>query len=188
MSDPEHLAYSVEPDYRLVKPGMEIITEDAMILGRIISIESSSHRGSPNIFFVDTVHPVLNLFSSVYQISALEIATVGHHRIILAKDALNRIVKIKSGLIESFGLFNSLHTKIENKKISWKQAKLVSKRSIDPNSRDRSSIWDDDLWGEDNGRDRSDDEPPYSRVTVPKKPNPNLPPLMMVADEDGNDR
>jgi hypothetical protein len=88
MSDPEHF---VEPDYSLVKPGMEIITEDAMILGRIISIEPSSHRGSPNIFFVDTVHPLLNLFSSVYQISALEIATVGHHRIILAKDALNRI-------------------------------------------------------------------------------------------------
>jgi hypothetical protein len=184
MSDREQLAYlSVEPDYSLVTPGMEIITEDAMILGRIISIEPSSNRGSPNIFFVDTIHPLLNLFSSVYQISALDIATVGHHRIILAKDALNRIVKIKSGLLESFGLFNSLHTKIENKKISWKQAKLVSKKSIDPNSSNRSTLWDDDNW-----RDRPDDDPPYSRVTVPKKPNPNLPPLMMVADEDGNDR
>jgi hypothetical protein len=194
MSDPEHLAYSsVDPEYRLVELGMEIITEDAMILGRIISIEPSSHRGSPNIFFVNTIHPLLNLFSSVYQISASDIATVGHHRIILAKDALNRIVKIKSGLLESSGLFNSLHTKIENKKISWKQATLVSKKSIDPYSGDRSTIWDedlseDDLWDEDNWRDRPDDEPPYSRVTVPKKPNPNLPPLVMVVDKDGNDR
>jgi hypothetical protein len=173
MFDPEHF---VEPDYSLVKPGMEIITEDAMILGRIISIEPSSHRGSPNIFFVDTVHPLLNLCASVYQMSALEIATVAHQRIILVKDAFNRIVKIKSGLLESSGFSNSLHTKIKNKKISWKQAKLASKKSIDP---------DDDLWGDDNWNDRSDDEPPYSRVTVPKKPNPNLPPLVMVVDEDG---
>jgi len=36
----------------------------------------------------------------------------------------------------------------------------------------------------DNWNDRSDDEPPYSRVPVPKKPNPNLPPLVMVAGED----
>jgi hypothetical protein len=179
MSDPEDLAHlSVEPDYSLVKPGMEIITEEAMILGRIISIEPSSQRGAPNIFFVDTVHPLLNLFSSVYQMSALEIATVGHHRIILAKDAFNRIVKIKSGLLESSGFSNSLHTKIENKKIYWKQAKLVSKISVDP---------EDDLWGEDNWRGGSDDEPPYSKVPVPKKPNPNLPPLMMVVAEDGND-
>jgi hypothetical protein len=51
-----------------------------------------------------------------------------------------------------------------------------------------SDLSEDDLWGEDNWRGRSDDEPPYSRVPVPKKPNPNLPPLVMVVDEDGNDR
>jgi hypothetical protein len=181
MSDPEDLVHlSVEPDYSLVKPGMEIITEDAMILGRIISIESSSQRGAPNIFFVDTVHPLLNLYASVYKMSALEIATVGHQRIILAKDAFNRIVKIKSGLLESSGFSNSLHTKIKNKKIYWKQAKLASEKSIDPNN---SELWEDDNW-----RGGSDDEPPYSRVPIPKKPNPNLPPLVMVVDEDRNDR
>jgi hypothetical protein len=185
MSDAIDSAYlPVEPDYTLIKPGMEVITEDAMMLGRVISIEPRSHRGAPNILFADTIHPLLNLYSSVYQISALEIATLGHHRIILAKDAIERIIEIKLGIFRAIGLGDSLSTRIKKKQAAYKQAKLVSQKSIDRYSSEPLNTWDDEFWNED---DLSDDEPPYSRVPVPKKPNPNLPPLMMAVSEDGDD-
>jgi hypothetical protein len=165
MSDLEDL--SIEPDYSVIVPGMEIITEDAMILGRIISVEFSSRRGSPNIFFVDTIYPILNLFSSVYQMSALEIVTIGHDRIILAKDALSRITEIKAGVFRSIGFADSLNTKTEKRKLSYQRVTVRSKGDL------RRNTGGDDAWYFADRSDRHPDneEPPYSRVTVPKKPN-----------------
>jgi hypothetical protein len=77
MSVAEHSLISL--DYSAIDPGMEIITEDATILGRTISIKHDRPNDSIDIFFVDTVHPMLALFSSIYRISILEICTVIYH-------------------------------------------------------------------------------------------------------------
>ncbi len=183
MSDPQQLAYlPVEPDYSAIVPGMEIITDDALILGRIISVEFSSRRGSPNIFFVDTIHPVLKLLASTYQMSGLEVATIGHNRIILAKDAIERIVEVKVGVFRSIGLVDSLTTKIGKKRALYHRLTSHSKNLIDRGNRRADDVWVEDgktIWS-----DRDDENPPSARVPRPKKTHPNLPPLMRLVDEE----
>jgi hypothetical protein len=181
VSDIEHSLIPL--DYGAIKPGMEIITEDAMILGRTISVEYRSTTDSIDVFFVDTTYHILSLFSSIYRISSLEISTIGYNRIILSKDALRKIVETRIGIFKSIGLVDSLHAKIERKKAQYQRAESISKRSTSRYNKLRNTS-EEDIWDEDDRIDRDSDEPPFSRVLVPKKPNPNLPPLMMDEDED----
>jgi sporulation protein YlmC with PRC-barrel domain len=222
MSDIEHSEdLAVLPNYNSIKAGMEIITENAVRLGRIISIDNKSHSGSSRVLFVDSIHPLLNFCSSIYEIPAVSIVTIGNNRIIIGGDVIPEIVETRVGILRSLGLVDSLNTKIERRKPSYrrlathnqsycKRSAITLDNSIDsPEVTLREQIdwandgWEynlnpidrhDDIWGDnmdwndddpnnwDNNND--DDDLPGASVLRPKKPNPNLPPSLMLVDED----
>jgi hypothetical protein len=221
MSDIEHsgdLAYFL--NYASIEAGMEIITENGIRLGRTISVNYNSQSGSAQLLFADSIHPMLNFCSSIYQLPILAIVTIGHNRILTRGDVIPDIIETKVGILRSLKLVDSLNTKIERKQPSYQR--LVTHRQVPiykgvkidgqlatdfDNSIDRidwaNDGWeynmdridrDEDFWSDDNtdwndkdpndfDNDRwNDDNLPGAGVLRPKKPNPNLPPSMMLGD------
>ncbi len=221
MSELEHsdLGLAV-PNYALIKAGMEIITEHAIILGRITSVSYNSEEKLLDLFFVNSIHPILNIFSSVYRISGVEVVTIGTDRILVPADVILKTIEVKVSIFRSIGWVESLDTKIARKRIYYNLSTIDKKKTyyqlsridradenasdslvepllcgIDPTNwaedgRDDYIDWDNDndIWDNNiDPFDRDDDEPPYASVLAPKKPNPNLPPSLMVMDDDDND-
>jgi tRNA-binding EMAP/Myf-like protein len=215
MSDIEHsgdLAALSLSNYSSIKAGMEIIAGDATILGRIVSVNYHLQSDSFRILFVDSIHPMLNFCSSIYEMSAVSIVSIGENLIVIAGDVIPEIVEVKLGIFRSVGLVSSLTTKIESKKPSYKRIESkkssyyksgIAKRvSIDFDDSIERIDWandgreygmdkidrDEDFWGDNldwNDGDRwNDDDLPGAGVLRPKKPNPNLPPSMILVDDD----
>jgi hypothetical protein len=204
--------------YPSIEAGMEIIAVNGTILGRAISGEYHPQSDSFRILFVDSIHPMLNFCSSVYEIPAVSIVTIGHNRIVIGGDVIPEIVEARVGIFRLLGLVGSLNTKIEQKKPAYRRLAIASNKSayhrlkidspeatlreridwandgweynMDRIDRDEEfwaydsmdeSSWDDE-WHDDDRRD--DDDLPGAGVLRPKKPNPNLPPSIMLVDDD----
>jgi hypothetical protein len=148
---------SLLPYYDELKPGMEIIDRNDIKFGTLKSIYQN-YEGDLCISFVDNIHPILNLFSSTYEISSSEIISIDYQVMVL-DDCDTRIVEIRLGILRLLGLAVSINSKIESKR--------------------RKKVLDTL-----NSTDTSDDEPPYTSVVAPKKPNPNLPPSLRLVDDD----
>jgi hypothetical protein len=228
MSDIEHSKDLAESEtYPSVEAGMEIITGNGIILGRAISGDYDPQSESFRLLFFDSIHPILNFCSSIYELPTVSILTIGHNRIVIAGDVIPEIVETRVGIFRFIGLVASLNSKIERKKRSYHQIERKNlnyhRLEIDSpeerlrqrrvaieanNSTDRidwandgweynmdkidrdEDFWSDNLdWNDDDpndfDKDRTDDEDlPGAGVLRPKKPNPNLPPLMMLVDDD----
>jgi hypothetical protein len=228
MSDIEHSGdLAALLNYSSIKAGMEIIAGDATILGRIVSVDCRSQTDSFRILFVDSIHPMLNFCSSVYEISAVSIVSIGENLIVIGGDVIPEIVEVKVGIFRSVGLVSSLNTKIDRKKLSYHRIesqqisyhRLADRKSaIEPDNslaehlqrRIEKIDWandgseynmdridrDEDFWSydsldwnDDNPNDFDndrwhDDDLPGAGVLRPKKPNPNLPPAMILVDDD----
>jgi hypothetical protein len=228
MSDIEHSAdLAALLNYSSVKAGMEIIAGDATILGRIVSVDYHPQSDSFRILFVDSIHPMLNFCSSIYEMSAVSIVSIGENLIVIGGDVIPEIVEVKVGIFRSLGLVSSLNTKIHRKKPSYHRIesqqisyqRLANRKSaIEPDNSLAEPLqrridridWandgseynmdridrDEDFWSYDN-LDWNDDNPndfdndlwhdddlPGTGVLRPKKPNPNLPPSMILVDDD----
>jgi hypothetical protein len=231
MSDLEHSGDLAQShNYPSIEAGMEIIAGNGTILGRTISGEYHPQSDSFRILFVDSIHPMLNFCSSVYEIPAVSIVTIGHNRIVIGGDVIPEIVETRVGIFRLLGLVGSLNTKIDRKKPAYQRLAIAIEKpayhrltidspeersrqrqlAIEPdNSTERidwandgweynmdridrdeefwaydnmdESSWDDE-WHDDDRRD--DDDLPGAGVLRPKKPNPNLPPSMMLVDDD----
>ncbi len=220
MSDIEHSRDLAESNCSSIEAGMEIITGNGIILGRAISGCYHPESDSFRILFVDSIHPILNFCSSIYEISAVSIVTIGHNRIVISGDVMPEIVETRVGIFRSLGLVSSLNTKIENKKPSYhrltitygklandQRAATESDNSLDSpeatlheqidwandgweynmDRTDRDEdFWDDNLdWNDDDPNDFDNhrwdnDDLPGAGVLRPKKPNPNLPPSLIL--------
>jgi hypothetical protein len=148
---------SLLPYYDELKPGMEIIDRNYIKFGRLKSVFQNP-AGDLRISFVDNIHPILNLFSSAYEISSSEIISIDYQVMVL-DDCDTRIVEIRLGILRLLGLAVSIDRKIETKRREKTSETLTL-------------------------TDTSDDEPPYTSVVVPKKPNPNLQPSLRLVDDD----
>ncbi len=229
MSDIEHSEDLAESQiYPSIEAGMEIITGNGIILGRAISGHYDSQSDSFRLLFVDSIHPILNFCSSIYELPAVSIVTIGHNRIVIAGDVMPEIMETRVGIFRFMGLVASLNSKMEHKQRSYHRIERKNptyhRLEIDsPEERLRQrqvaieannltdridwandgweynmdridrgeDFWSDNLdWNDDDDdpndfdNDRTDDDLPGAGVLRPKKPNPNLPPLMMLVDED----
>jgi hypothetical protein len=231
MSDIEHSEDLAESQiYPTIEAGMEIIAGNGIILGRAISGDYSPQCDSFRLLFVDSIHPILNFCSSIYELPAVSIVTIGHNRIVIDGDVIPEIVETRVGMFRFLGLVSSLNAKIERKKRSYQRLSIVSKKPayhrlaidspeerlrqrrvpIEPDnsfqrvSQQRIELIDwandgweynidridriEDFWGDNldwNDDDRwDDDDLPGAGVLRPKKPNPNLPPSMILVDDD----
>jgi hypothetical protein len=225
MSDIEHSEdLAILPNYPDIEAGMEIITGNGIILGRAISGYYNSQRDSFRLLFVESIHPILNFCSSIYEISAVSIVTIGNNRIIIGGDVIPEIVETRVGIFRFLGLVSSLNTKIESKKPSYHRIEsnkpsyhrlIIDRRAeIEPDNSPTVTLrkqidWandgseynmdridrDEEFWSYDNIDEgnwdeelyddgRTDDEDlPGASVLRPKKPNPNLPPSLMLVDD-----
>jgi hypothetical protein len=241
MSDIEHSGDLADfLNYASIEAGMEIITENGIRLGWTIAVAYNSQSGSAQVLFADSIHPMLNFCSSIYQLPILAIVTIGHNRILTRGDVIPDIIEIKVGILRSLNSVDSLNTKIERKQPSYQrlvthsQVPIYEKVEID-SRRERLLVlneakvrerqlatdsdnsieqidwandgWeynmnridrDEDFWGDnmdwnddapnDFDNNRGDDEDlPGAAVLRPKKPNPNLPPSMILVDDDGRE-
>jgi hypothetical protein len=221
MSDIEHSEDLADfLNYDSIEAGMEIITENGIRLGWIIAVAYNSQSVSAQVLFADSIHPMLNFCSSIYQLPILAIVTIGHNRILTRGDVVPDIIETKVGILRSLNLVDSLNNKLDRKKLSYhriESAKPSYHRSglAEPvaldfdNSIDKidwaNDGWeynmdridrDEDFWSDDNidwndddpnhfDNDRwNDDDLPGAGVLRPKKPNPNLPPSMILVDDD----
>ena len=183
MSNLEHSRDLAQlPKYSSIEAGMEIIAGNGIILGRSISGEYDTQSDSFRILFVDSIHPILNFCSSIYEMPAVSIATIGHNRIIIAGDIMPEIVEIKVSIFRSLGLVGSLNTKIEQRKPSYQRLAIDRRLPIDSSERQLAIEpidWANDGWEYDD-----DDDLPGAKVLKPKKPNPNLPSSTILVDDD----
>ena len=228
MSDIEHSKDLAESQaYPTIEAGMEIIAGNGIILGRLISGYYSPQSDSFRLLFVDSIHPILNFCSSIYELPAVSIVTIGHNRIVIAGDVIPEIIETRVGIFRFIGLVASLNGKIERKQRSYhrieRKNSTYQRLTVDsPEERLRQrqvaieannltdridwandgweynmdridrdeDFWSDNLdWNDDDpndfDNDRTDDEDlPGAGVLRPKKPNPNLPSLMILVDED----
>jgi hypothetical protein len=155
MSDLEHLGdLAQSPNYPSIEAGMEIIAGNGTILGRTISGEYHPQSDSFRILFVDSIHPLLNLCSSIYEIPTVSIVTSGYNRIVIGGDIIPEIVEARVGIFRLLGLVSSLNTKIEQKKPAYRRLAIASTKSayhrlaIDsPETTLRERIdWANDGW------------------------------------------
>jgi sporulation protein YlmC with PRC-barrel domain len=206
-------------NYAQIQSGMEIITENGIRLGQTISIDRNSQSGSAQLLFVDSIHPMLNFYASIYQIPILAIIAIGHNRILTRGDIIPEIIETKVGIFRSLNLVDSLNTKLDRKKLSYHRIErassyhrsgLAERVALDFDNSIEQIDWandgweynmdridrDEDFWFDDN-LDWNDDDPnifdndrwddddlPGAGVLRPKKPNPNLPPSMILVDDE----
>ncbi len=192
-----------------IKAGMEIITGNGIILGRTVSGYYHPQTDSFRILFADSIHPMLNFCSSIYELPAVSIVTIGHDRIVISGDVMPEIVEIRAGMFRFLGLV-ALNTKLESKKPSYHRSAIEPANSFaEPlggidridwaNDGQEYNIdkidsgenfwydninennWDIESYDEDRG---NDDDLPGAPVLRPKKPNPNLPPSLMLVDDE----
>jgi hypothetical protein len=156
------IEYLLLPYPENIQSGMGIVIQNKMIVGSIKSVIHDS-QGDFYILFSDNNCPTLDLFSSIYKISSSEITDVFDDDFIVVVDDFDtRIVEIRLGILRSIGLVDSLNNKINKERLSYQAPVITSIDSIDG--------YDDNL--------------PGAGVLRPKKPNPNLPPAMILVDND----
>ncbi|CAN1209738.1 hypothetical protein TUMEXPCC7403_05900 [Tumidithrix helvetica PCC 7403] len=83
--------------------GIEVITSDGIVIGRIKNIVSDENRGIGSLAFVSScLFPIPERYRSVYQICFDDIAVIGMEYLIVRKGVEKKLVRLTVGLIDRF--------------------------------------------------------------------------------------